>query len=127
MLSRGFYNHMIPILFRHYRHPLGLKDIPALREDDTAAVSLANWRMAGKRRDVTAPGRQRQHGFTEVKAKENTVPTSKPKPKLAFRLLWHFRKEFLRQTVSPSPRDALKMMLIPNAPYLHFRSGPSSV
>jgi hypothetical protein len=103
MLSRGFYNHMIPIFLRHYRHPLSVKDIPALREDDTAAVSLANWRLAEKRRQAGASKRWNQDSFKEIRSKGDVTSPPNAKRSLAFRLLWHFRKEFLRQTVSRGP------------------------
>jgi hypothetical protein len=88
MLSRGFYGHMIPLLFRHYRSPLGLKDIPAVREDDTAAACLASWRLAGKSQGTSSRSREQKGG-----------PSSQHRI-LALRLLWHFRKEFAEQAVS---------------------------
>ena len=43
---------MLPLLFKHYRHVIRLEDIPALREDDSSAASLAAFRKDQAYRDA---------------------------------------------------------------------------
>ena len=55
--SRATYTFMLSLLFKHYRKPITLKDIPALREDDSAASSLGAFRAhQAKRRKGNARG-----------------------------------------------------------------------
>lgn len=86
ILSRAFFHHLIHLIIHHYKHPLRLPDVPALREDDTPVVALANWRLAEKER--------------EEKNVRNGKEKGKGEWRLAFRLLSHFRGEFGQQAVS---------------------------
>jgi hypothetical protein len=94
IISRAIFSHVIPIVLRHYYKPFQLKDTPAIREDDTPAVSLANWRLAY---GSSSPGSDMGNGHASSKEK-----ASKPKKetKLALKLLWHFRRLYLLQAVS---------------------------
>ncbi|WVQ79432.1 hypothetical protein IAT38_001530 [Cryptococcus sp. DSM 104549] len=49
--SRATYSFLLPLLFKHYIHPITLKDIPAIREDDAAAAALGSFRAFQARRD----------------------------------------------------------------------------
>ncbi|OWZ29769.1 ATP-binding cassette transporter [Cryptococcus neoformans AD2-60a] len=51
--SRGTYNFMLPLLFKHYLSPITLEDIPAIREDDSSAASLGAFRAFSAKRDAT--------------------------------------------------------------------------
>lgn len=50
--SRALYTFMLPFLIRHYRTPITLKDIPALREDDASASALGAFRADQAYRDA---------------------------------------------------------------------------
>ncbi|ORY32179.1 ABC transporter type 1, transmembrane domain-containing protein [Naematelia encephala] len=52
VFSRATYTFMLPFLFKHYFTPIKLEDIPALREDDSAASSLGAFRAYQARRDA---------------------------------------------------------------------------
>jgi hypothetical protein len=86
VISRALFSHVVPIVLRFYRTPLQVKDVPAIREDDTPAVSVANWRLDQQERENLA---------------SNSIERKARKPtKFAFRLFWHFRQLFWLQTVS---------------------------
>ena len=86
IISRALFSHVVPIVLRFYRTPLQVKDVPAIREDDTPAVSVANWRLDQQEREESA---------SNTTGRKATKPT-----KFAFRLFWHFRQLFWLQTVS---------------------------
>lgn len=50
--SRGTYNFMLPLLFKHYLTPITLENIPAIREDDSSAASLGAFRAFSAKRDA---------------------------------------------------------------------------
>ncbi len=81
IFSRAIFSHTLGLVFHHYKHPLSLKDVPAIREDDTPAVSLANFRLATQ-------------SYVD-KARQSGKPLKK-RPLWA-RLMWNFRKEFAIQ------------------------------
>lgn len=94
-MSRALFSHVVPIVLRHYYNPFQMKDTPAIREDDTPAVSLANWRLAYGNPALevaTSDGPQGLYSGDAVKPKKET--------KLALRLLWHFRRLYALQAVS---------------------------
>jgi len=93
VISRALFSHVVPIVLRFYRTPLQVKDVPAIREDDTPAVSVANWRLDQQEREKLA---------SSATGKKATKPT-----KFAFRLFWHFRQLFWLQTVSSYLRCCL--------------------
>jgi hypothetical protein len=84
VMSRALFSHVIPIVLKHYKDPMQVKDVPAIREDDIPAVSVANWRL---------DQRQGLKDHPESKGKK------KRQTKFAFRLFWHFRQLFWLQTV----------------------------
>jgi hypothetical protein len=86
VISRALFSHVVPIVLRFYRTPLQVKDVPAIREDDTPAVSVANWRLDQQEREKSA---------SSTTGRKAIKPT-----KFAFRLFWHFRQLFWLQTVS---------------------------
>lgn len=86
VMSRALFSHVIPIVLRHYKNPLQVKDVPAIREDDTPPVSVANWRLDQQEAEIQKDGRKKK-------------PT-----KFAFRLFWHFRQLFWLQFVSDQDR-----------------------
>jgi hypothetical protein len=87
VISRALFSHVIPIVLRHYKNPLQVKDVPAIREDDTPPVSVANWRL-DQQEAGSSTGKQKSGG-------------AKKKPtQFAFRLFWHFRELFWLQFVS---------------------------
>lgn len=93
-MSRALFSHVVPIVLRHYYSPFQMKDTPAIREDDTPAVSLANWRLAYGHPAVgvtTSNGHQGSMDGEVVKPKKET--------RLALRLLWHFRQLYALQAV----------------------------
>ncbi|KAJ9121758.1 hypothetical protein QFC22_002380 [Naganishia vaughanmartiniae] len=92
IMSRALFSHVIPIVLRHYYNPFQMKDTPAIREDDTPAVSLANWRLA------YGNASQNDHTINGHNNSEKTAKSSSPKQtKLAYKLLWHFRRLFALQ------------------------------
>lgn len=94
IMSRALFSHIIPIVLRHYYNPFQLKDTPAIREDDTPAVSLANWRLA------YGNASQKQQNSNGHHSSEKVAKSAWPKQtKLAYRLLWHFRRLFALQVV----------------------------
>lgn len=94
IVSRALFSHVVPIVLRHYYKPFQLKDTPAIREDDTPAVSLANWRLAYGSSSHKG-GSTNGHASSDGKRS-----TSKKETKLALKLLWHFRRLYLLQAVS---------------------------
>ncbi|WVR09322.1 hypothetical protein IAU60_006387 [Kwoniella sp. DSM 27419] len=50
--SRAFYMFIVPLLTKHYFKPITLDDIPALREDDSAAASLGSFRTFQASKDA---------------------------------------------------------------------------
>jgi hypothetical protein len=86
LISRALFSHVVPIVLRHYKNPLQVKDVPAIREDDTPAVSVANWRLDQQENDAVAGSKT--HG------------QPRKRTKFALRLFWHFRQLFWLQTVS---------------------------
>ena len=99
VMSRALFSHVIPIVFRHYKNPLQVKDVPAIREDDTPPVSVANWRLDQKEADV--------HTEDQKSGGAKKKPT-----KFAFRLFWHFRELFWLQFVSSSSITVPIVMLL---------------
>lgn len=87
--SRALFSHLVAFTFKHYRKPFEVADVPALREDYTPAVALADWRVA-----LAANG----DGATPA-ATRSTDRSGAPTPmrNLAGKLLWHFRTDFLLQ------------------------------
>lgn len=83
IMARALFSHVVPIVLRHYKKPMQLRDIPALREDDTPSVSAANWRLAQ---------------IEDSAQKQKSGKTGKKPTRLAFRLFWHFRYLFLLQS-----------------------------
>ncbi|KAK6910984.1 hypothetical protein I203_105019 [Kwoniella mangroviensis CBS 8507] len=49
--SRATYSFILPLLIKHYFKPITLKDIPAIREDDSASSSLGAFRAYRAGRD----------------------------------------------------------------------------
>ncbi|ODN87389.1 ATP-binding cassette transporter [Cryptococcus wingfieldii CBS 7118] len=49
--SRGSYNFMLPLLFKHYFKPITLEEIPAIREDDSSAAAIGGFRAFQARKD----------------------------------------------------------------------------
>jgi hypothetical protein len=99
VMSRAMFSHVIPIVFRHYKNPLQVKDVPAIREDDTPPVSVANWRLDQQEADGHAED-QKSGG-------------AKKKPtKFAFRLFWHFRELFWLQFVSSPSTSSFNIALL---------------
>ncbi|KIR99113.1 ATP-binding cassette transporter [Cryptococcus deuterogattii 2001/935-1] len=50
--SRGTYNFLLPLLFKHYLTPITIENIPAIREDDSSAASLGAFRAFSAKRDA---------------------------------------------------------------------------
>ncbi|KAK8854514.1 hypothetical protein IAR55_003253 [Kwoniella newhampshirensis] len=50
--SRATYAFLLPLLLKHYFTPITLKDIPAIREDDSASSSLGEFRAFQAKRDA---------------------------------------------------------------------------
>ncbi|KAJ9102556.1 hypothetical protein QFC21_002957 [Naganishia friedmannii] len=92
IMSRALFSHIIPIVLRHYYNPFQMKDTPAIREDDTPAVSLANWRLA-----YGNASQSDQHSNGQHSSEKTAKPVSPKQTKLAFKLLWHFRRLFALQ------------------------------
>ncbi|WVQ75171.1 hypothetical protein IAR50_004781 [Cryptococcus sp. DSM 104548] len=42
--SRATYTFLLPLLFKHYKKPITVADIPGIREDDSSAAALAAFR-----------------------------------------------------------------------------------
>lgn len=93
-MSRALFSHVVPIVLRHYYNPFQLKDTPAIREDDTPAVSLANWRLA-----YGNPGSEAATSNGHSGSKGGNLAKPKKETKLALRLLWHFRRLYALQAV----------------------------
>lgn len=81
--SRATYWFILPFLWRHYWKPVTLEDIPAIREDDSAASSVGSFRRFQAGRDAAY----------EVKY------STPRKRNLGLDLLAFFRPELGRQVV----------------------------
>ena len=117
VMSRALFSHVIPIVLRHYKNPLQVKDVPAIREDDTPPVSVANWRLD-------------QEQASESSAAQKDAPVKRKQTKFAFRLFWHFRELFWLQFVSVPTRQPILDHTLNNQiePCSSSgRSGPSSL
>jgi hypothetical protein len=93
-MSRALFSHVVPIVLRHYYNPFQLKDTPAIREDDTPAVSLANWRLA-----YGNPWSEAATSNGHSGSEDQHLAKPKKETKLALRLLWHFRRLYALQAV----------------------------
>lgn len=82
---------MIPWLFRYYWKPIELEDIPALREDDSAATTLGAFRADQAARD----------------AKYAQKHDGKRKRNLGWDLLLFFKWSILYQFVSCNAHDPI--------------------
>lgn len=106
IVSRALFSHVIPIVLRHYYKPFQLKDTPAIREDDTPAVSLANWRLAYGNptlEEATSNGHLGSKKQSQLKPKKET--------KLAIKLLWHFRRLYALQAVGHLPARPKSLLI----------------
>ncbi|ODO06989.1 hypothetical protein I350_04354 [Cryptococcus amylolentus CBS 6273] len=79
--SRATYTFLLPLLFKHYKNPITVADIPGIREDDSSAAALGAFRAYQGRLDRQYSDK---HG-------------QKRKRDLGIDLLWFFAPELFVQ------------------------------
>jgi hypothetical protein len=108
VFARATYVWMLPMLFKHYRQPIKLEDVPAIREDDSVASCLAAFRADQAKRDEAY---SRKHNG------------AKRERGLAFDLVAFFLPQLGQQIVSQirrarlTPGMGLALRLLPVSPF----------